>query len=103
VTGRPISGAIASMVDIPEDGAKPLRRRGNSGSFRPDQFSPADCASSFAISRRIFATWRRSLRAGPGFSRRASTRKSLAYSSQVEDVSVDICMCAMVSLHRDHR
>jgi hypothetical protein len=29
-------------------------------------------------------------------------KKALACSSQM-DVSVEICMCAMVSLHRDHR
>jgi hypothetical protein len=66
--------------------SKPLRRRGNSGSFRPDQVlsgrsksgAAPDCASRSASSRNTFATWRSSLRAGPGFSRRASTRKSLA-------------------------
>ena len=47
-------------------------------------------------------TSRSSLRAGPGFSRRASTRKSLACINQAE-VSLEICKYAMVSPHRDDK
>src|SRR6266702_312447 len=76
--------------------------------FRVDQLvfarpePDADSASSSAISRSTRATSRNSLRAGPGFSRRASVRKSFACKSRA-DVPCEICMCAMVSLHRDHR
>jgi hypothetical protein len=60
--------------------------------------APPGCASSLASSCSTFATWRSSLRAGPGFSRRASRRKSLACRSQVE-VSLELGVLADMSFH----
>jgi CRP-like cAMP-binding protein len=50
-------------ADCPPDPAPCRQSRPGAGS---------DAASSLAISRSTFAVWRRSLRSGPGFSRRAS-------------------------------
>ena len=87
--------APSSPPTKPALNSKPLCRKENSGSAPLDQLrsgqsksnADSDCASSSASSRSTFATSPSSLRVGPGFNRRASIRKSLACSSQV-DVSV---------------